>query len=175
MKGRRLLIVAHPDDETLWAGGLVLRHPGDWTIVACSVPVADPLRAVKFHDAIERLGAKGWVVKQPDQFGQPLALDADLSGYDVVVTHGPEGDYGHPHHVQVHHHVRQRARCRTVWFGYDEGETLRLTPEEGRQKLRALQAYDHVLEYDGTPMPKWAALLQRYGRQWLEREFYVDG
>jgi LmbE family N-acetylglucosaminyl deacetylase len=33
------VIVAHPDDETLWAGGTILEHPSnDWFIVClCSV------------------------------------------------------------------------------------------------------------------------------------------
>jgi len=29
------IIVAHPDDETLWAGGTILNHPGKtWILVS---------------------------------------------------------------------------------------------------------------------------------------------
>jgi len=31
--GRALIVVAHPDDETIWAGGVLLRHKNiSWTI-----------------------------------------------------------------------------------------------------------------------------------------------
>lgn len=166
------MVVAHADDETLWGGGLILRHPGDWTVMCCSVPVADPIRAERFVVACERLGARPVLYAAPDRYGVPLALDVALDGFDTVVTHGREGEYGHPHHVQVSAYVRARARCPVITFGYDAGEALRLTEAEQAAKLRALQAYDHELVYDGVLMPKWAALLQRYGRHWLERELF---
>jgi LmbE family N-acetylglucosaminyl deacetylase len=32
--GRYAVIVAHPDDEVLWAGGLMLMHPdSNWTVI----------------------------------------------------------------------------------------------------------------------------------------------
>lgn len=173
---RRLMVVAHPDDETLWGGGLILRNPGGWTIVACSVPVADPVRAEKFHEACARLGAAGRVLPNRDRYGEPLeSLDIDLAGYDLVVTHGAEGEYGHPHHQQVSAHVRAIARCEVATFGYHRGQhRLDLSEAERARKLHALQAYDHVLPYEGRELPKWRALLDRYGEVWLEREFY-DG
>ena len=39
------VIVAHPDDETLWAGGMILAHPlWDWLIV-CLCRSSDTERA----------------------------------------------------------------------------------------------------------------------------------
>ena len=170
LTGRKLMVVAHPDDETLWGGGLILRYPGNWTVVACSTPMADPVRAEKFLAAIERLGATGSVLPFLETFSSRLSVDVDVTGYDVVVTHGPEGEYGHPHHIQVHHAVAARATGRLLTFG---GPCpIELTTAERAAKLHALKAYDHVLPYDGVPMMKWEALLARYGAQWLERESY---
>ena len=56
---KRAIVVAHPDDEVLWAGGLPLRFPGDWTVVCCSTPAKDPVRAEHFFDACDVLGVKG--------------------------------------------------------------------------------------------------------------------
>ena len=171
LNGRKLMVVAHPDDETLWGGGIVLRYPGGWVIQCCSVPVADPIRADKFLEACRRLGAEGRVLHGRDVYDCPLAgleyVDLDA---DVIVTHGAEGEYGHPHHVQVHQHVVRRAPCRVLTFGGPD--VLELTTGERAAKLHALKAYDHVLPYDGMPRPKWAALLIRYGASWLERETY---
>lgn len=167
------MIVAHPDDETLWGGGYLLRYPGDWTVQCCSVPVADPVRAVRFREACARLGARSVVHDSPDRFETPLAgLDGLDLAFDQIVTHGLAGEYGHPHHQQVSGYVLCHARCPVVTFG---GPTeLLLTTAERAAKLHALKAYDHVLPYDGVPMAKWEALLIRYGAAWLERETY-DG
>jgi LmbE family N-acetylglucosaminyl deacetylase len=169
---RLTMIVAHPDDETLWGGAYMLRHPGDWLVQCCSVPVSDPIRAIKFHEACKRLGATGFVLPNRDEYGIPLA---DLSGlnldHDLIVTHGAAGEYGHPHHVQVSEYVRTHARGRVVTFGGPS--VLELTRAERARKLHALKAYDHVLPYEGVPMAKWEALLARYGASWLERETYA--
>ena len=54
-----LVIVAHPDDETLWAGGTILMHPETrWTVVALCRR-SDPDRAPKFRRVLELLGASG--------------------------------------------------------------------------------------------------------------------
>jgi LmbE family N-acetylglucosaminyl deacetylase len=173
LTGRKLMVVAHPDDETLWGGGLILRYPGHWTVIACSTPMADPVRAAKFLEATRRLGATGIVSPFMETFSSILPFDYDLSGYDVIVTHGAAGEYGHPHHVQVHREVTSRARCRVLTFGGDDA--LLLTAAERAGKLHALKAYDHILPYDGMPMAKWEALLARYGASWLEREPYGLG
>lgn len=171
---RRAMIVAHPDDETLWGGGLLLRHPGDWTVIACSIPARDPERAAKFHIACDRLGARGIVRPYVEQ-EQLAGLEAiDLEPYALLVTHGAAGEYGHEHHKQVHRHVMLRAGDRPViTFGYFSGrEVLSLTPDERVRKLHALRAYDHQSSSDR--LPKWRALLDRYGEGWLNVETF-DG
>jgi hypothetical protein len=95
---RRILVTAHPDDESLWFAGLLLRYPGPWTVVCCSIPQKDPIRAYTFYDACAWLGARGRVLPWVENKDQPLALCAletlDLEGYDLVVTHGRNGEYG---------------------------------------------------------------------------------
>jgi len=53
------VIVAHPDDETLWAGGTILSHPSwNWFIV-CLCRKSDTERAAKFYKALKILKAEG--------------------------------------------------------------------------------------------------------------------
>jgi hypothetical protein len=44
------VIVAHPDDETLWAGGMILTHPGYNWFVASLCRKSDPI-VLKFYKA----------------------------------------------------------------------------------------------------------------------------
>ncbi len=133
-----LVIVAHPDDETLWAGGTMLMHPDScWTVVTLCRK-SDPDRAPKFDKALEYYHAKGVMGDLddgPDQ--RPLRLidveDAivDLlpsDRYDLVLTHGLWGEYtSHRRHEEVGKAVmalRESGRflAKEVWmFAYEDG------------------------------------------------------
>ena len=118
------VIVAHPDDETLWAGGTILLHPQwDWFIVALCRE-HDPDRAPRFHKALERLGASGTMADLDDEPEQaPLApqevQQAVLSvlrdrSFTSILTHGPRGEYTR--------HLRHEETSRAVTALWLDGE-----------------------------------------------------
>lgn len=163
-----VLVVAHPDDETLWCGGLLQRLAVPWTVIACSIPRRDPERAWKFHAACNALGAVGRVLPfEETSAGEDLrGLHLlDLWGFDLVATHGAAGEYGHPHHKQVHRYIRAMVPARLLTIGWrpDGAGALRLdlAKHEVERKHAALKAYDHKSPSDGG-LPKWQALLRRY-------------
>lgn len=166
---RRALVVAHPDDESLWFGGLLIREPGDWTIVCCSIPRADPVRAVKFHAACAVLGARSELIavtEPPAHEALAAFIGYDLSRFDEIVTHSAPGEYGHRHHRDVRAYIEARWPEKMVCgcYGTAPGpRRIELTPDEYDVKLAALRCYDHVSHLDGKP--KWQALLGRYGVQ----------
>lgn len=164
---KRVMFVAHPDDESLWGAGLILRYPGSWDVIAASIPRADPVRAEKFYAACEALGAKGFVCRRTESpANEPLYhLDEiHLSRYDHIVTHGAAGEYGHLQHKQLHNHVVANYPGKLLtFFGFKTGAfRIDLTPEETARKMDALKCYDHELPYDGGTLPKWQALIHRY-------------
>ena len=59
VKKNIVVIVAHPDDETLWCGGTILLHPDCNWFVTCLCRKNDPDRALKFKKALIALNAKG--------------------------------------------------------------------------------------------------------------------
>ncbi len=151
---KNALIVAHPDDETLWAGGLLLRFPDrDWTVIACSTPQKDPRRAAEFLNACVVLGVQGRVLPVVDSnMWVPLhasqvleAIQTGLCNFDCVVTHGYAGEYGHMHHQQIHKFVKQSYQGPTLGFGWQHGKQgehrLELTEAELAAKMVALRCY----------------------------------
>jgi LmbE family N-acetylglucosaminyl deacetylase len=113
---RAAVVVAHPDDETLWCGGYMLTHPEfDWRIVTLC-RASDPDRAPKFRRVLEQLGAVGEMADlddEPDQLQLPIdqiqkTIARLLLGdsYSLIFTHGPKGEYTR--------HRRHEECCRSV-------------------------------------------------------------
>ena len=165
---RAALVVAHPDDESLWGAGIVLNNKAWWTVICCSIPRIDPVRAYKFFGACDVLRATGRLLpvveSSPDQPLRGLEM-LDLNEFDWIVTHGrgPEPGYPihHPHHKQVHEHVVKHYSHLRLW-GFGQGQAYALSPSQLEIKRAALRCYDHALPYEGRTIPKWQALMHRY-------------
>ncbi|MCB9299550.1 MAG: PIG-L family deacetylase [Lewinellaceae bacterium] len=132
------LIVAHPDDETLWAGGTILSHPSWQCFMVCACRGNDTDRAPKFYDALKVLkseGAMGCLDDGPDQ--RPLD-EAVVEGvildllpprhFGLVITHNPSGEYTrHLRHEEVSRAVIQlwhagKISTDELWtFAYEDG------------------------------------------------------
>jgi len=113
---RVAVVIAHPDDETLWCGGYILDHPEfDWRVVTLC-RASDPDRAPKFRRVLEELGAVGEMADlddEPDQVPLPIEQIREtiarlLAGnsYSLILTHGPKGEYTR--------HRRHEECCRSV-------------------------------------------------------------
>lgn len=172
------VVVAHPDDEVLWAGGLLARHGERYTVICCSIPRADPVRAFKFFAACETFGAHARLLPFPETDPkeplQHLGL-LDLSAFELVVTHNAQGEYGHPHHRALHRFVTERFPRAAATFGFRPdgsrgSEVLHLSADEQARKMAALRCYDHVSPHD-SGKPKWQALMDRYALDFRTESF----
>lgn len=163
------IVVAHPDDEALWAGGLPVRYKyRKFTIICCSIPRTDPIRAMKFFESCNRLNARAVLLPQVESEPSEQLKNLqwlDISGYDAVITHNSVGEYGHEHHRQIHRYVSSLCKPITFGFGINANVTIDLTVQEVNKKIKALQAYDHILPFNGQEITKWEALIQRYCQQ----------
>jgi LmbE family N-acetylglucosaminyl deacetylase len=97
------VIVAHPDDETLWVGGIILLNPQvGWTILSLCRK-SDPDRAPKFFRVIDQFGAKGFMTDLDDDPDQKPLKQTDIQktilsalpekSFDIILTHNPKGEY----------------------------------------------------------------------------------
>src|SRR5574338_1134244 len=93
------VIVAHPDDETLWAGGTILTQPARGCFIVTLCRGSDTDRAPKFYRALEALGAEGTMGDLDDGPEQvPLAEDQRQESilqllpqthFDLILSHSP--------------------------------------------------------------------------------------
>ena len=123
----RLLVVAHPDDETLFFSAAILQQRElPWTVVCVTDGNADgqgSRRALQFKQACKRLKAhKSLHWDFPDIYEKRLDIDRLKEMLQLlpkpteVYTHGITGEYGHPHHQDVSFAVHSVFAKKTpVW------------------------------------------------------------
>ncbi|MFR4599333.1 MAG: Ig-like domain-containing protein [Coprobacillus cateniformis] len=160
----KIMIVAHPDDETLWGGGHLLR---DKYFILCLTNSFNEVRKDEFYKAIEYIGAKGIILSYPDLNNgtksnwehnkEGVRKDVDMvlgfKEWETIATHSPIGETGHRHHKFTSKIVTKSAKALNKYnflsyFGkfYEKGkvpETLQpsLTEEEIMKKNNTLEIY----------------------------------
>ena len=132
------IIVAHPDDETLWAGGTILSHPSWQFFIVCLCRKNDKDRAPKFFNALSVLGARGIMgdlndgpeqtpinENEVEQAILQLIPDTD---FNLIITHHPKGEYTrHLRHEEISKAVinmwaKRMISTNELWtFAYEDG------------------------------------------------------
>lgn len=180
---KRLMIVAHPDDETLWGGAHLAEES---YLVVCLTNGTSDIRKAEFLKAVTAAGSVPLILEYPDKIfgirsrwvGLEHRISDDLKvllsykNWELVVTHNPEGEYGHIHHKKTSRLVTKAAKEQNTtlyYFGiYETKEQMEsksaktkgqpLTESEYEQKLQRLEFYQsqkktielfsHMLPYE---------------------------
>ncbi|MGQ7944948.1 PIG-L family deacetylase [Flavobacterium sp. WC2509] len=132
------IIVAHPDDEILWAGGTILNNP-QWNIFIISLcRKNDADRSSKFHKVLKIIKAQGIMGDLDDEPEQTplntIEVEQQLLDllpqrhFDLIITHSPKGEYTkHLRHEEVSKAVimlwnKGKIDANELWaFAYEDG------------------------------------------------------
>lgn len=165
----KLMIVAHPDDEALWGGMQLLE--GDYFVV-CITNGNNSVRRQEFYNVLKKSGNDGIILSYPDKVlgrrdsweNVRAYIESDVEKiikskkWDMIVTHNPEGEYGHIHHKMTSGIVTDKCRENgiedTLWyFGKYYG------------KNEVKKVYADVEEYDSEKLKQKEELLSLYVSQ----------
>ena len=167
------VIVAHPDDETLWAGGMILMNPQcNWTIIClCRGKGTD--RAPKFFEALTLYGATGAMGNIDDGPEQSPVPQREMETairfllppchYDLILTHSPAGEYTR--------HKRHEETGRAVFYLWehkiiDSGELWFFAYEDHDKTVypQAIKNADRVIDLpEDIRLKKFGMITRTYG------------
>ena len=106
----KLMITAHPDDEALFGGAELLRHPTEYKVVVVDeyhneVRRAEFISSMQFIGIIDSehwSGFKGGEDYKREKLIYELLRVLRERQYTKIVTHNKQGEYGHPRHRALH-------------------------------------------------------------------------
>ena len=105
-----LMIVAHPDDETIWGGDHLIEEN---YLVVCITCGTNRVRDNEIRKALAisddqliKLGYPdnpGMIINDWSNYKEDIIKDLEeimlMHSYDKIVTHNPDGEYGHLQHI----------------------------------------------------------------------------
>jgi len=115
-KYKKVMIVAHPDDEMIWGGAHLIE---DDYLVVCVTCGTNNYRLSEFKKVMKATDDSYITLGYPDKvFGERsdwkyvykyIEKDIDkilkANDWEMIVTHNEKGEYGHIHHKMTHNIV----------------------------------------------------------------------
>lgn len=152
---RGLIIVAHPDDETMFCGGAMSQLKWDWTVVSAVHSLQSP-RGQEFTRATTILKAIPIMLDVP-YFGKDslspidahelqarLEKAVDLEDFDVIITHNSFGEFDNKDHIVINRLISRIAPKALWFFGFNCNSpdiTIHLDRAAQSDKCDALAQY----------------------------------
>ncbi|OCN05308.1 hypothetical protein A4S06_09385 [Erysipelotrichaceae bacterium MTC7] len=159
---KSLMIVAHPDDESIFAGDEIRKQS---YMIVCLTNGDHPTRRKEFQQMLKETNNTGIILSFPDKVHgkrstwsmQQHEIEASIESYismypwKKIVTHNPKGEYGHQHHkltnqmvttIATQHNLEQKLYYFS-YFTHKQKPTYKkqLNKEERQAKQKLLEVY----------------------------------
>lgn len=122
-----LMIIAHPDDESLWGGAHLAKQ--DYLVVCVTCGVVEE-RKDEFEKAMNEFGNRYISLGYPDKTNnerdnwasvyykikKDLKTIVDYKDWNMIVTHNPDGEYDHQHHKMLSTMVSQISNKDKLYY-----------------------------------------------------------
>lgn len=158
----KLMIVAHPDDETLFGGGELIKHAKEYKVI-CLDYGNHITRHLEFLRAMQMIGVEKWEHWDGEPYKTSAAYNEsilipriervlDEQNWDMVVTHNQGGEYGHYRHVSTHN-VMARL-CPEKLYVFNTDLTTRL-PDDILHKKHEVLSTAYQSQYNVLKWFRW--------------------
>lgn len=189
-KRKILLVVAHPDDETLWfyQGINELKKRNEVSIM-CLTYSEQTTRGIELIKLGQELKIQIKFMNFEDHgianllYNCASKIENNLSGlqFDLLITHPPHGgEKPHPHHIQSFYYIKNYCRRHWVQFGFFSEQMLlenasrcRYILDIKRKKyiLNQLRKSVQLLKNESL-IAKWGFWLRVWKIIWFDSETY---
>ena len=122
-----LMIIAHPDDESLWGGAHLSKK--DYLVVCVTCGVVEE-RKEEFEKAMKEFDNKYISLGYPDKTNnkrddwskvyykieKDIKDIIDYKDWNTIVTHNPNGEYNHEHHKMISTMVTLNSNKKRLYY-----------------------------------------------------------
>lgn len=149
------MVVAHPDDESLFGGAQLLTSNG-WKVI-CVTNGYNRVRRLEFETVMRMTDCEYEMWNYSDRWAEIIdsSVFNDLKRvvcekqWSKVVTHNSVGEYGHIHHIQIHHMMKKLVP--NLWTFAFYGE--KLSKEIWDKKVSLVDVYESQKEICDGHLP----------------------
>lgn len=156
-KYNKLMIVAHPDDETIWGGGHLAE---DDYVVVCITNGNNSTRSKEFENVMNESGDIGIILSYPDKtFGKRDKWDKvynkikkdintlmNYKDWELIVTHNPDGEYGHIHHKMTSSIVTELSKDNLSKLNYFGKYYRKKDIDSVKDELESISSYAYDIK-----------------------------
>lgn len=176
----KLMIVAHPDDDVIWGGSHLI---DDDYLVVCITCGVNQARVKEFKKVMSATEDNYIMLGYPDKtngkrdnwdnvydlISNSLEVIIDYKDWDLIVTHNPDGEYGHIQHKMTSEIVTNLASLDDLMYFGHYYET-----DEIPENLGTISEENYDIKIN-TLVPLYAsqAIIKPYG-QMLNHEVWIS-